>query len=234
MPDLSYFLPFGIARYETHSISALFSFCLPVGMIFYSLYHTLLSPVLFSIAPNIIKQRLNPHISIGYIPSHSFPAIMLSLFIGASTHLIWDLFTHPPHNFFPAALAAWEEIILFKFDGYTVYAYRFLQHSSTMLGFGLISYWLIKWYKKTLPNQKPVWQPPMPFQTFARITFIPLPALIGLIAGFLSWQATSVSPFLYRIVMAVRDVIIYGGRYLLLTWLLLGISLFLLRYVQHK
>ena len=235
-PDFSYFLPLGISRYETHSLSALLWFCLPVGLTFYYIYHILLAPVLLSISPQGFKQRLNANITLGKLPSATFTAIVLSLLIGSATHIIWDLLTHPPHVL-PSSLASWMNIVVIKFDGYTVQIYRLLQHLSTFLGIGLVIYWIRQWYKNTPPTQQVFWQPPSLFQTLALPVFILLPIIAGLIAGYLSASylaETSQAPFLFKAILAVRDVIIYGGRYLLLTWLLLGITYWVLRYLHMQ
>lgn len=234
MPDFSYFLPFGVSRYETHSLLALFWFCLPVGLAFYYIYHTLFAPVLLSISPQGLKQRIDSDIALGKLPTSSLMAIIFSLLLGAFTHIIWDLFTHPPHQF-PLPLSAWMNIILIQFDGYTLQVFRALQHISTFAGLGFIFYWMRQWYKNTAPTQQPSWNSPQAFQTFALFSFILLPVISGLIAGYLSASyliETSQGSFTFKAIMAVRDVIIYGGRYLLLTWLLLGIIYFVLRYIQ--
>lgn len=239
MPDFSYFIPFGVSRYETHTIFALFWFCLPVGLAFYYIYHTLFAPVLLSILPQRLKQRLDGDIALGRLPTAHFIAIVLSLLIGATTHISWDLLTHPPHHL-PLVLSSWLNIVLLEFNGYTLQVFRVLQHLSTFLGLGFIIYWMRQWYNNTAPTQQPSWSPSPVFQIFTRFSLIFFPILTGLIAGYLSasYLITTAphSSFLFKAIMAMRDVIIYGGRYLLLTWLLLGIMYFLLRYknLQEK
>ncbi len=230
-PDFSYFLPFGISRYETHSFLALFWFCLPVGLVFYYAYHMLLAPVLLSISPQGFKQRVNADVMLGKFPSTNIFSVIFSLIIAAATHIVWDLFTHPPHHIVEP-LSSWMNIVLIQFDGYTVQVFRALQHISTFVGIGLIIYWIKQWYTNTPTTQLPLWQASPQVEKYTRFALIALPIIAGLIAGYLSASylvETSQGSFTYKAIMAVRDVIIYGGRYLLLTWLILGVMYFLLR-----
>jgi hypothetical protein len=71
IPDFSYFLPLGVTRYDSHQWLALLWFCLPVGLIFYLVYHTLLVPVVYSFLPKAFKSRLNPRFSIGSSPHYA-------------------------------------------------------------------------------------------------------------------------------------------------------------------
>ena len=236
VPDFSYFLPLGVGRYETHSIMALFWFCLPVGLGLFYLYHLLLYPVLFSILPTQLQQRLHGNIVLGKLPASSFLSIVLCILIGAVTHIIWDTFTHPPRGL-PVPLASLMQIILIQFDGYTFYFYRLLQHLSSLIGIGLIIYWIKEWHKNTQPIQQVAWAPPLLFKKLARLIFIAIPLIAGITAGYLSafyLIETSQASFLYITMMALRDVIIYGGQFLLLTWVLLGICYFIVHSFQKN
>ena len=231
VPDFSYFLPLGIGRYETHTFMALLWFCLPVGLGLYYLYHLLLYPLLYSIFPLQIQQRLTTDNTQGKLPSATLLLIALNILIGATTHIIWDIFTHPSHGL-PVPIASFMEIILIQFDGYTFYMFRLLQHLSTLIGIGFIIYWIKQWYATTTPTQQNLWIPPLFFQRFSRLTLLVMPAIVGVYAGYLSASyliATSQGSTLYKVIMALRDVIIYGGQALLLTWILLGVCYLILR-----
>lgn len=229
-PDFSYFLPFGIDRNETHTFLALFWFCLPVGLCLFYVYHSLLSPVLLHIVPKGFQQRLNKNMSLGVLPKASILAVIISILIGASSHIIWDLFTHPPHSL-PTFMRSWMTIVLIQFDGYTFYVFRLLQQISSVLGLAYVIYRINLWYKNTPAIQRPIWKPSPSTIKITRIIFF-LPILIGLYYAYLSASyiienINASSAFV--VIMALRDFIIYGGRYLLLIWSLLGIAYFLLR-----
>jgi hypothetical protein len=225
IPDFSYFLPLGIGRYETHTFMALFWFCLPAGLGIFYLYQLLLYPLLYSILPLQIQQRLDANNAQGKLPTARLSAIALNILIGATTHIIWDIFTHPPHGL-PLPISSFMQIVLIQFNGYTFYVFRLLQHLSTFIGIAFIIYWIKQWYVITPPIQQKLWTPPLFFQRFSRLTLLSVPTIAGLYAGYLSAShliATSQGSTLYKAIMALRDVIIYGGQALLLTWILLGI-----------
>ena len=236
IPDFSYFLPLGVGRYETHTVMALLWFCLPVGLGFYYLYHLLLYPLLYSILPLQIRQRLVANNAQGTLPSSALALIALNILIGAATHISWDSFTHPPHGL-PLAIASFMQIVLIQFNGYTFYVFRLLQHLSTLIGIGFILYWMKQWYATTIPTPQNIWMPPLFFQQLSRLTLLAMPLIVGIYAGYLSASyliTNSHSSVLYNTIMALRDVIIYGGQALLVTWILLGVLYLSLKTIHLK
>ena len=118
-PDLWYFVPL-VERPDSHSLAALFWFCLPAGLLVYALFHllfkqpliALLSPRLGSFTP----QRL---------PAVPWHAVIASLLVGALTHLGWDALTHSHDDPFQR--------------------HNWLQHASTALGAAVLAWWA--WHK---------------------------------------------------------------------------------------
>ena len=236
IPDFSYFLPLDVSRYETHSVMALLWFCLPVGLGLYYLYHLLLYPLLYSILPQKIQQRLTANSAQGKLPSTALSLIALNILIGATTHIVWDSFTHPPQGL-PLPIASFMQMVLIQFNGYTFYVFRLLQHLSTLIGIGFIIYWIKQWYTTTVPTPQNIWMPPLFFKQFSRLTLLSVPSILGIYAGYLSASylvTSSQGSTLYKAIMALRDVIIYGGQALLLTWILLGILYLLLKAIHLK
>jgi len=97
VPDAWYLVP-GLARADSHSAAGLFWFCLPVGFLMYICYHLL--------------RR-------GRLPKAPWHAVLVSLLVGALTHLGWDALAHS---------YAWQGI-------------NVLQHASTVLGTAFIVWW---------------------------------------------------------------------------------------------
>jgi Domain of unknown function (DUF4184) len=140
-PDVPYFLPLGIDRHLGHSIPALFWFCVPVGLGIYWLLEYFFKQPFISLCPIVLQSRLVA------IPVTRAPviAIVLSLLIGAITHLFWDSFTHG--NSLWLGYLPFLEAHLFSLGNYQVYVFKVFQHGSTFVGIGLIAYWSIRWYK---------------------------------------------------------------------------------------
>ena len=58
IPDFNYFLPLGVTRFESHTWFALLWFSLPLGLVFYLIYHSLLAPVVYSFLPGKFQRRI--------------------------------------------------------------------------------------------------------------------------------------------------------------------------------
>jgi len=181
-PDIAYLTPFLIhQRMDSHSLIAIYLFCIPMGLTVYFLYHLLMAPVVVSCLPKSIQRHLNSDLFIGKLPSTPAHVIVISLVLGALTHIIWDFFTHqsgiPQH-------ILWMNTPLMNIDGFDIMPYRVLQHISSVLGLGLLLYWISRWYKrkKHLNGSNSFWQAPRMLKTLAMI----LLAVISLIGALLN------------------------------------------------
>lgn len=142
-PDFSYFLPFPISRSQSHSIAGLFWFCVPAGLIAYIAFHWLLARPLIDLMPPALRKRLHPVLEARVEPP--WRAVVVSLFVGAATHVAWDAFTHAGAPIVRVSRAL--RFHLVTLSGYPLSVYTLLQHLSTALGFAWIAFWLTRWYR---------------------------------------------------------------------------------------
>jgi membrane-bound metal-dependent hydrolase YbcI (DUF457 family) len=142
-PDFSYFLPFPISRSQSHSIAGLFWFCVPVGLVAYVAFHRLLARPLIDLLPEPLRMRLLPVID-AHVDA-PWSAVIVSLFVGAATHIAWDAFTHAGAPLVRISRAL--RFHLVTLSGYPLSVYTVLQHLSTALGFVLIALWLWRWVR---------------------------------------------------------------------------------------
>ena len=73
-------------------------------------------------------------------------AVLLSVLLGAATHIVWDSFTHGGAagvELFPVL-----ETRLFRVSGYTAYVFSVLQHSSSIIGTAILVAWIARWYRR--------------------------------------------------------------------------------------
>lgn len=149
-PDLAYFLPWRIARAETHSLLGLCWFGLPIGLLTYIVFHVLLKGPLLGLLPRAVICRLGGHTSqFRSLPSASWIAVLVSLLCGAMTHLVWDAFTH---THVPGITAFSRlKVKLFAVGTYHVYGYEVLQYGSTVVGLALLLIWFWRWLMKASP-----------------------------------------------------------------------------------
>jgi Domain of unknown function (DUF4184) len=182
-PDLTYFLPFAIARSDSHSLIGLVWFCLPVTLVSYLLFHLLLKGPLLGLLPGFALRRLGAHTSsFRSLPSSSWTPVVVSSLAGATTHIFWDSFTHQTGS--AVTLLPLLRVYLFEFAGYPIHAYKLLWHGSTGVGLALLGWWILKWFKRTA--ERPASLPVVlsPAQRLLIITAIAcFPVAAGLRAG---------------------------------------------------
>jgi Domain of unknown function (DUF4184) len=146
VPDFGLLLPNTLVRWQSHSVSALFSFCLPVGLFAYWLTLLLIKPALQEVAPDRAYLRLrarHPSVAISN-PMHWLYAA-LALLLGAASHLLWDDFTHEDARgvrMFPV-LSGYEP----EMAGHSLQLYRWLQYGSSIFGLAVLAAALTLWWR---------------------------------------------------------------------------------------
>lgn len=141
-PDFVYFHWGFELRGATHTLPALFWYCLPVGMLVYVLWHWVLKRPLLALGPVAIEQRLR-RIAAAPLPRDAahWIAVAISIVVGAATHLLWDAFTHIQDfgvRAFP--ILASEP---FTLGGYRIAVYKLLQHGSSLVGLAILAVWAL-------------------------------------------------------------------------------------------
>jgi hypothetical protein len=89
-PDFSYILGEERGGILGHRFLGSFEFCLPAGIVLAVLFYALRTPVV-RLLPEPYQRALLP---LCRRPYGSIGAVLISLLIGAWTHLLWDSFTH--------------------------------------------------------------------------------------------------------------------------------------------
>ena len=176
-PDLTYFLPVSIERATTHTIDAVFWFCVPATTLAYVIYdRLLLGPIIF-LLPASIRARLGPPLPHALTP-HLMLAVCVSAAAGAFTHVAWDSFTHGSGAAVRALPAL--RVLVAEFGGYRLWTYKIVQHSSTIGGSLLLAYWSWRWFQSTPPIPTP---PASPFPNVVRLSFIPASLFLSVLVG---------------------------------------------------
>jgi uncharacterized protein DUF4184 len=94
-PDFGFFSPWRPARFETHSLDALITFCLPAGLAAYWLFQTLIrTPILELLPPGAYARWRGSAAPADYRSFKQWLFAALGILAGALTHLVWDAFTH--------------------------------------------------------------------------------------------------------------------------------------------
>lgn len=149
VPDFGLLSPLQVNRLETHSVAALVTFCLPVGLLSYWLTQVLIRPAVRQVVPDGAYARLPPDDSNRLLWNwRHWLLVMLVILAGAVTHLAWDLFTHEDSRgtrWFPVLNEAGPEV-----NGHIVRLTRWLQYGSSLFGLlaVLIAFGLWWWHTR--------------------------------------------------------------------------------------
>ena len=128
IPDAWYFVPL-LEREHSHELPGALWFCVPAGLLVYLAFHLLFKHPLLALAPRWLAGRLARWTTPG-LPRVAWPWVLLSLFAGIATHLVWDAFTHTGHL----------PILDARVAG-GLYLHQVLQHASTLLGTAFLAVW---------------------------------------------------------------------------------------------
>ena len=132
-PDFEYFIRMRIKSDYSHTISGLFWFDLPLGILLAFIFHNIVRDVLFDNLPDILKSRvvLFKQFNWNQYFKDNWLVVVLSVLIGAASHIFWDSFTHHD-GYFVELFPALQELI--SFGDFQIHVCKILQHSSTILG----------------------------------------------------------------------------------------------------
>ncbi len=224
-PDFAYMTPYLVhQRMDSHSLVGIYLYAIPMGLTVYFLYHLLMAPVLVSILPKFIQKHLHADLFVGRLPNIPSYTLVLSLVIGALTHITWDFFTH--QSGIPQYIA-WMDVPLTTLDNYDIMPYRVLQHFSTIFGLSLLLFWIWQWIsrKKHINQiQQSHWQAPKNLKRFSLVILFVLPLIFGIINGLR--HLTSKSDVLYGLYDAqifLRFGIVGAAAVFIISCALLGL-----------
>lgn len=135
-PDFEYFIRMRDESKYSHTVAGLFWYDLPLALILTFLFHDIVRNALTNNLPLFLKSRLirfnnfdwNRHFI------RNWPVILISIILGASSHLIWDRFTHA-HGYFVDAIPLLKKHVIIS--GHYVPMFAIMQQAGTLVG-GLV------------------------------------------------------------------------------------------------
>src|SRR6185436_5950205 len=87
IPDAWYFVPL-LEREQTHELPGAPLLCALAGLLAYAAFHLIFKQPLIALAPRWLAGRLAAWTPAG-LPRAPWPWVLLSLFAGIATHLVW-------------------------------------------------------------------------------------------------------------------------------------------------
>lgn len=135
-PDFEYFIRMRILSIYSHTFSGLFWFDLPLGIAFAFIFHNVIKKPLFDNLPNFFQVRFAKYRKLRWNRHFKYHSVIVvvSILIGAASHILWDSFTHSTGFFAQLIPFLSSEIPLFNQQ---IPIHKILQHVSTLIG-GLI------------------------------------------------------------------------------------------------
>ncbi len=133
VPDSAVFIPHTLSRYDTHGLVALFTFCLPVGLVWYWIFQLHIKPATYELMPDRLFVSWGADArsaSLRSVRQWIFAA--LGVLLGAFTHIAWDAFTH--ENARGVRMLTVFDGLGLAIGAHSVTWYRVLQHVSSVLG----------------------------------------------------------------------------------------------------
>lgn len=154
IPDVVYFLPLGVDGWASHSLAGLFWFCIPVGTVAFLLFHLLAKRPAAALLPHSLSRRLPESVFngplLGAVP---LPGVILSVGLGALSHIGWDAFTHS-HSVVVQRLPLLQAR-LGAIAGIEVRVYKALQYVSSAIGMLALMFWSYRWARSSPPVRNP-------------------------------------------------------------------------------
>jgi hypothetical protein len=185
-PDFPYFFPMPVSAAFTHSVLGVLTADVVLALVAYLLWHLLLAPAAYTVAPESVRRRLPHGAAVGL--RHRLGTVGAVLLVavaccvGAATHVVWDSFTHEGR--WGAEHVPWLAETHWGLLGET-----WAQHLSTVLGLGVLAWWLVRWWRRTAPGVDVAPRPEHPRDARARVvgaSMIGVAALAGFVHGALA------------------------------------------------
>lgn len=137
-PDFAFFVP-DIVRYQTHTVPALFWFCLPTGLMAWLFFVLVLERPSIAFLPDAWRLRSQPS---DRLSARSVLMAAAGILLGAASHLAWDAFTHE-YSSVTHALPVLRESVLDS-PGARLPVYFVLQVLSSVFGLVVLAAWALR------------------------------------------------------------------------------------------
>jgi len=143
-PDFEYFIRMKDKSIYSHTFFGLFYFDLPVGLVLAFVYHQIVRNPLIQNLPVTLKGRFIGFTSFNWHEAFRkhWLVIIVSIFVGAGSHLLWDNFTHYK-GFFVLLFPSLKHFFRAGHH-YSIRYYNLIQHISSVTGLIIV---LIAIYK---------------------------------------------------------------------------------------
>lgn len=154
-----------------------FVLTLPLALLALWIFHGIVKLPTAKLLPEAIQRRLQDNLgAFRFGGAARFLLIIASILLGIATHLLWDSFTHSttwPYRHWAVLRQSFALPIAGQMP-----LYKLLQHGSTIVGMGILSVWLLHWYRTSQPSA-PLENQFSPQKKAAIVALVTAIALVG-------------------------------------------------------
>jgi hypothetical protein len=132
IPDFEYFIRMTDLTRYSHTLNGIFWFDLPLALAVSFIYHLIVRNALFDNLPSFLKDRFYVYRKFdwsGYF-LRNWALVLLSIVIGAASHIVWDAVTHNTMFYVTQA----DLTMIMKIGRINLAGYKFLQMISSIAG----------------------------------------------------------------------------------------------------
>ncbi|MCJ8165602.1 DUF4184 family protein [Pontibacter sp. E15-1] len=142
-PDFEKFISMSADDPYSHTWRSIFYFNLPIGLLLAFVFHILVRDALINNLPGYLHRRLSRFRDfdwVAYFKQH-YPVVILSILLGAASHIFWDSFTHKEGR-----AVGWLPFLLngTRIRGEEYYFYGVLQMLSSLVGAVVVLFAILK------------------------------------------------------------------------------------------
>lgn len=132
-PDFEYFIRLKVQSDYSHTLPGLLWFDLPLGLLLCFAFHNIARNSLIDNSPIYLNKRLAIFKSFEWREyfKKNWVIVLISVLVGAFSHLLWDSFTHES-GFFVTRLRMLQRTV--QLGNWAFPLYKIVQHLSTVLG----------------------------------------------------------------------------------------------------
>lgn len=152
-PDFEYFLRMKIKSNFSHTLEGVFWFDLPLGILLAFIFHNIVRNRLFLNVPTFLQSRFSNFTKFNWNEyfKKNWIVVIISILIGAFSHLFWDSFTHDD-GYFVTHFHVLQNSVKFYNDHIPIL--KILQHSSTLIGALIIAFTIYKLPSEEIEKKK--------------------------------------------------------------------------------
>jgi hypothetical protein len=150
-PDFEYLLRLAPRGRFGHTLIGSFVLTLPLALLVLWIFHAFVKLPTAMLLAEAIQRRLQDQLGVfPFDGAARFLRITASILLGIATHLLWDSFTHSttwPYRHWSVLRQPFSVPMAGEIP-----VYKILQHGSTIIGLGILSVWLLHWYRSSQPS----------------------------------------------------------------------------------